>query len=280
MKLKELLDWGRKKLDDQRVISANLDAEVLLCAVTNLNRTQLFLQHEVEVDTDVMTIFRQYIEERAQHKPVAYIIGIREFMGIIFKVNRHTLIPRPDSESMVEYAIEFMPDVKHPYRALDLGAGSGCLSLSLISRYPNATATLLDYDTNTLDVAKENASLLNLKSRVDFVLSHWCDALEPNRKYDIILCNPPYIDAQEDLMPDVVLYEPHRALFAGDQGYECYQQIAEKLHHHMCNGSVAFFEVGAGQARKVEEIFARNGYKILGIKKDLNSIERVIALAR
>ena len=274
--LTNLLEWGRAELHAHGISSAALDAEVLLCHVTGLSRTALFLSHQSAADAEVSKLYRQAIGKRASRMPVAYITGMREFMAIDFIVNSDTLIPRPDSEVMVEAAMHYMADRDGVYQILDLGTGSGCLGLSLLSVYQRSQATLLDQSEKALEVAKQNAVRLGLGHKVEFVQSNWCAALPPSKGYDIILCNPPYISHDAILMPDVSLYEPHTALFAPEDGYACYKEIASQLKGHMHPQSRAFFEVGQGQAPMVAEMFVRCGYEVLAIHNDLSGIARVV----
>ncbi len=273
-KIKEILYSAKLELKALGMATPELDAELLLAHALAIDKNLLFIKADEQVSD---TEFKILLERRKKFEPIAYIIGHKEFWGLEFKVTLNTLIPRPDSETVIEFVLEQFPDTNMPYKILDLGTGTGCLGLALLSEYKKAAATLIDLSPGALEVARFNAKALRVDDRANVLQSAWLDSLEAE-KYDIIVCNPPYIEASADLAPDVALYEPHSALFGQDNGYAAYREIAKNLLNFMKPESIAFFEFGQGQEEIVADIFSKSSYKIIGIKKDLARVDRVVAL--
>jgi release factor glutamine methyltransferase len=273
-KIKDILYSAKCELEALKIPTPELDSELMLAHSIGIDRGVLLLKSNQEVPD---TAFKALLERRKKFEPIAYILGHKEFWGLEFKVTPDTLIPRPDSETIIEFVLELLPIKNKPYQILDLGTGTGCLGLALLSEYQNAHATLIDYSKKALEIAYYNAKDLTLNTRASFLLSNWFDSLKA-ASYDIIVCNPPYIEPDAQLAPDVALYEPHSALFAQDNGYVSYKEIAKNLHHFLKPESIAFFEFGKGQGDMITDIFLKNGYKIIGIKKDLSGVERVLAI--
>ncbi len=273
-RIKEIIQAATLELSALGFNIPRLDVEILLSYSLNIDKNELFMNYERDVSDSA---FKILLERRKKFEPIAYILSHKEFWGLDFKVTNATLIPRPDSESIIEFAFSSYLDINAPYKILDLGTGTGCLGLSLLKEYKNAHATLLDISKDALNVAAFNSENLGFQNRVKLIHSAWFENLAL-QKFDIIVCNPPYIDPDATLAPDVSQYEPHSALFASNQGYGEYRKISEHLHRYLGSNSTAFFECGKNQDEKIIEIFLSSNYMITGIEKDIAGINRVIGV--
>ena len=213
---------------------------------------------------------------RAAHEPWALITGKREFWSLEFKVTRATLVPRPDSETLVETALGALCDRGARLRVLDLGTGSGCLLLALLSELPNASGVGVDASLAALEVAAANARTLGLAGRAGFVASDWGAAL--GATFDVILANPPYVatDEWERLEEDVRVFEPANALLAGADGLAAYRALAPQLGRLLAPDGFFVGEVGAGQAEAAAGVLVDAGLRIQGAQCDLSGISRCL----
>lgn len=268
-----------RTLQGAGIASAKLDAALLMAHALSLSREQVVLSPGRVLDDNEISGFFTLVARRQQCEPVAYITGKKEFWGLDFYVTRDTLIPRPDTETLVEAALKFAKVGKtqaKPTTLLDIGTGTGCLLIALLKELPESWGTGVDNSERALRVAKENAKRQNIEKRAEFIQSHWCDALDGT--FDLILSNPPYI-ADNDmatLMPDVARFEPRAALAAGADGLAAYRVLAPQVAARLNPGGYAFFEVGQGQAGHVEELFERQGLKALEPAKDMAGITRCV----
>lgn len=246
--------------------TARLDAEVLMAHVAGVSRTDLLFNTSKQIDEEK---FFELVQRRVNGEPIAYILGCKDFWKDTFKVTSATLIPRPETELIIETALRYTPQ-----SILDLGTGTGCIALSLLREFHNAKATCVDVSPNALEVARSNAVALGLTDRSEFIESNWFEKLE-NRKFDLVVSNPPYISVNDELGKGVKEFEPHSALFAENNGLEAYEKIASSAFKHLNENGVIIIEIGKGQEMAVEKIFAN--YKLLSIEKDLSGINRVLA---
>ncbi len=228
-----------------------LEARLLLAHALGCSQNDLIREPERAVDP---ASFDALLERRAQYEPIAHIVGRREFWSLRFEVSPATLIPRPDSETLIEAALEAFTGRVPPRRVLDLGTGTGCLLLALLHEYPSAFGVGVDLEPTAASLAQRNATQLGLTNRAGFVVGDWTNAI--CARFDLIISNPPYIaDADmTKLMPDVALYEPRLALAAGVDGGDAYRAIIPALSGVLEPGGVAILEIGAGQADMVGEI--------------------------
>lgn len=220
------------------------DAEVLLAHLLGVSRGALLLDSARVVDAMALG---QLVERRAAHEPVAYITGTREFWSLDLRVTPDVLIPRPDSETLIEAALRAV--IRPPARVLDLGTGSGALLLAALSEWPEATGLGIDASSAALAVARGNAERLGFGVRAGFQPGNWGAGLA--ERFDVILCNPPYVEADAELAPDVRGHEPASALFAGADGLDDYRRIMPQLPGLLAADGVAVVEIGHTQADAV-----------------------------
>ncbi|OQB13251.1 MAG: Release factor glutamine methyltransferase [Firmicutes bacterium ADurb.Bin193] len=269
MVISKLIEISCDMLKKEGIQSYVLDTHLLLCMFLGVDRPYLITHGDREVEnTDG---FFNLVKRRAKHEPLQYITGRCEFMSLEFFVTPKVLIPRPDTETLVQRVIEYAGE--RPLTVLEIGTGSGCISVSLAHYCKNLIIDAVDISKEALDIARQNADH-NGVSRINFTKM---DIMRdfPNKIYDIVVSNPPYIENGKipDLMPEVRDYEPPTALDGGDDGLAFYRRIAEGCTHF---GYIAL-EVGMGQSQDVVNILKKNGYKDIRTFCDLSGIERVVS---
>jgi release factor glutamine methyltransferase len=271
----DLLRWTASFFAGKGIENGRLDAELLLAEILQLNRIGLYLNFDRPVNSDELAAFRVLIERRARREPIAYILGRCEFWSLTFKVGPEVLIPRGDTETLVEAALKVLPQGG---AFLDIGVGSGAIALAIAHERPDAQVEGIDLSPAALAIAIENAQRLGLADKVVLRQGNLF-ALDTNRQYDVIVSNPPYIAVGEEatLMPEVRDFEPHLALFAGDDGLDCYRVLIPAAKSVLKSSGALLVEVGAGQAAAVAELFAVAGYVEIFTNRDLAGIERVVA---
>ena len=271
----DLLKWTANYFVGKGIENGRLDAELLLAEILQLNRIGLYLHFDRPVNSDELAAFRALIERRARREPLAYILGRCEFWSLTFKVGPDVLIPRGDTETLVEAALKVLPPGGS---LLDIGVGSGAIALAIAHERPDAQVEGIDLSPAALVLAAENAQILGLAARVTLQQGDLF-ALDDSRQYDVIVSNPPYIaiGEQATLMPEVRDFEPALALFAGDDGLDCYRALIPAARGALKSSGILLVEVGAGQAAAVAELFAIAGYVEIFTTRDLAGIERVVA---
>ena len=269
----EVFFQERLKLDRP---AARLDAQVLLASVLGCERLQLYIQHDRPLVEDELSAYRELVRRRAMHEPVAYLLGEREFWSLPIKVDARVLIPRPDSESIVELALELMRG-RPPKRFADVGTGSGALACALAQEFQTARGVASDQDEAALELAHENLKALGFAERIEIRHGDLLSALK--EPVDLLVANLPYIPTGEleQLPLDVRGFEPLRALDGGRDGLAIIQRMVGGLDRILAPGAWALLEVGAGQAEAVEKIMQQAGLMEIRFKKDLGDIERVVA---
>ena len=271
MTYRELFEYGKKQLEDAGIEEAALDARLLLEYICHTDRNAL-LVHGDSVRSDLEEQFyRMVIEKRAQRIPLQHITGQQEFMGLTFKVNEHVLIPRQDTEILVEEAMRYLSD---GMRILDICTGSGCILLSLL-KYSNECEGLgVDISDDALAVARENAQNLGLEA--EFRHSDLLEKVEG--KFDMIVSNPPYIETTviDTLMPEVREHEPMLALDGREDGLYFYRRIVEQCTSYMTRGARLFFEIGYDQGEAVKDMMIHKGFCEVEIIKDYAGLDRVV----
>lgn len=261
--------------------NVRFEARLLLSHATGLTIEQLIARGPDAAPAAAAATLRELTARRVRREPMAYILGEREFWGLPFKVSPAVLVPRPDSETVIETVLDLLPDRSRKLRILDLGLGSGCLLLTLLREYPQATGVGIDASEAALAVAQANAEALGVAPRArlatgDWRQAGWTDRLEG--PFDLLVSNPPYIEsvAVEGLMPEVARHEPRLALDGGADGLAAYRIIAVALPALVVPGGWAIVEVGEGQAPEIASLFAAEGLVPRPSRKDLGGIERVV----
>ena len=279
-KLSELYVEARRAFMTQEdAQSASLLARSLLCHITGKTNEQLLTDRELYANEQTCYAMSEAVTRVLNGEPLAYVLGQWEFYGLNLQVSRDVLIPRDDTCAVTALAIKQALFLDSSPRILDLCTGSGCIGLAIASRVKDAKVTCADISKEALAVAKKNVALNKLTGRVSCVQA---DAMaEPSSflgKFDMIVSNPPYITAQEmeDLPDSVKNYEPHMALYGGNDGLDFYRSISEKYKNALKPGGYLCFEFGMGQGDAVCEILQENGYTILERTRDYNDRERAV----
>ena len=255
--------------------SARLDAELLLEYVTGLSRTSFRAAPERELPAAAGWSFQQLVMRRMKGEPVAYIRGQQEFWSLLFEVTPAVLIPRPDTELLVELALTHLAK-DEATRVADLGTGSGAIALALASERPLSSVVATDASSDALAVASRNAGRLQI-GNVTFLQGDWFTPLAGQR-FDAIVSNPPYISPEDrDIAPEVRRFEPGAALFAGNGGLECLTAIARQSPQYLRSGGWLLLEHGWKQAATVRDLLVRNGFGHVRSHADLAGHERVTA---
>jgi release factor glutamine methyltransferase len=280
MTLKEVLDRTVQFFKDKQIETPRLDTEILLTeALRYKNRVDLYLKFDQPLKDEELARSRDFVRRRVQGEPVAYIIGKKDFYGNQFQVSPAVLIPRPETELLVEAALNWIDknQIEHP-KVLDLGCGSGCIGLSVLKKNSNATLVAVDKSADALEIAKKNAELLGVADRVQFIESDVANLDLKERSFDVILSNPPYIAENDpEVQPEVKRFEPNIALFSGANGYQALTSWSQKAQAWLKNQAFMGFEMGWTQGEKMKEKFASFGvFSQVKIIKDLAGMDRHI----
>ena len=275
----KILNWTKQYFEAKGVENPRLDAEVLLCAVLKCQRITLYVDFERPLSEEELATYREYVRRRGNFEPLAYILGERAFMRNTFKVNKATLVPRPETELLVESLVRIVPLLKREgdVKILDIGTGSGAIIVSLLDYLPNAKGVGVDISVDALIVAKENSEKIGVTGRIGFVRSDVFSKLPLEKKFDIIVSNPPYIPAGDIAGLDKdVQQEPRGALDGGADGLDFYRRITAEAMDHMAEEGVLAFEIGIGQAAAVQQLCLDAGFVKTAVRKDYAGIERMV----
>lgn len=285
LSVNELIKIAVSRLRDSGIENPYLDASVLLSCVLGMRREYLLLEPERKLNNPDIVAFNEFVERRCKNEPIAYIIGKKEFWSLDFTVTRDTLIPRPDSETLVEAALKRAKNIAHERIApltslnigiLDIGTGTACLLIALLKELPAARGLGVDISEPALQVAGNNAKNHGVDGRVRFAKSNWCD--EVNGQFDLIISNPPYIPRGDlsHLMKDVADYEPYLALISGLDGMDSYRAISQQIYGKLKNGGYVLFEIGQGQDVAVASLLQEANLVIDEISNDLAGVPRCV----
>ena len=273
-----ILQWTEQYFQSKEMDTPRLDGEVLLSHVLGKDRIYLYTHYDQPLIQEELDAFRPLVQERAKGHCVAAIIGEKDFMGLTFKVNDKVLIPRPDTETLIEHVLGAYPKDSNVH-ILDVCTGPGTILLSLLHYLPNACGVGLEISTDALSVAEENRERFNLNNRVQFLESDMFSALDGKaEKFDLIVSNPPYIRTGDAklLSPDV-LNEPHIALFGGEDGLEFYRILAKACGTYLKSQGRIAFEIGYDQAESVKALLEETGqYSNIQCIADLGGNDRVV----
>jgi len=280
-----LLDWTRQHFQQRDIDEPRLCAELLLARALDCQKIVLYTRLEQTPSNQQRACFRNLVKAAAEHQPIAYLIGHKEFYSLDFAVTPDVLIPRPETELLVELALAFFAAASRDrLDLLDVGTGSGCLAITIAKRNPTVRAVATDVSEAALKVARQNAEKHQVADRLTFVRADMLDLpsdVTPDGRFDLIVSNPPYVPEQDrsSLPANVRDHEPDVALFGGSDGLDAYRAIAAGAHNRLRPGGVLLLEVGHDQAEQVESLFAdASPLQIDGRHKDLAGIERVVQL--
>lgn len=271
MTLREAYEYGKKSLHLAGIDDVDLDAWYLLEFVTGISRTMYYVKMQESVSEEQEALYRKYIETRASHIPLQHITGVQEFMGLEFLVNEHVLVPRQDTEVLVESVLEVL---KPGMKVLDMCTGSGCILLSLMNCEKQILGVGVDISEDALKVAKANGERIGVKT--DFIQSDLFENV--SGKYDVIVSNPPYIRTAviEELKDEVKFHDPFIALDGKEDGLYFYRKIVEKSPEYLVNGGQLLFEIGHDQGEDVKKLMEQAGFTGITVKKDLAGLDRVV----
>lgn len=276
--IQELLNIGKEKLENTGNEYAKYERKVLLEEVLGCNYMFMLMNPDEVVASEKETEYLRLIEERCKHYPLQYLLGYAHFMDYTFAVNENVLIPRNDTEILVETASEILggalQETDKTYKVLDLCCGSGCIGISLKLYHKDIELTLSDVSKDALEVTKQNLERHKVQAKVI------CDTLFAGitEKQDMIVSNPPYIESRviDTLMPEVKEYEPMLALDGGEDGLDFYNQIIEEAPSHLQDGGWLLFEIGYNQGEAVSKKMTEQGFKEVQVKKDYAGLDRVV----
>jgi release factor glutamine methyltransferase len=273
----KILDSAALRLRAAGIEWPRLEARLLLAHAAGVSQTDIVAGRNV-ADADALARFDRLVDRRIAHEPLAYILGRREFWSLDFQVGPGVLIPRPESETLVEAALRRCPERDEKLKVLDLGTGSGCLLLAFLSERKNAKGLGVDVSDEALAWARRNAENLGLSERVRFVRDDWGRALSD--VFDVVFVNPPYVKSADiaALAPELAAHEPAMALDGGRDGLDVYRAVASVLLPRLSARGGAYLELGQGQAEAVSEIFTKAGFLVEGTVNDLARIKRCLVM--
>ena len=275
MKYQEILNEGSEILKLNDIKNYNLDSEILLSTTLKLDRSQLLLNLDKIIANKEKEIFLNFIKRRSRNEPVAYITGYKEFWKSNFKVNKNVLIPRPDTETIVEQVLNYLT-LLSTKKILDIGTGSGCIIISILKERKKCKGIGIDISKNAIKLAKYNAKIQHIKNRIKFFHSDIDNFF--TGKYDLIISNPPYIKQHEinSLDKDIKNYEPRVALNGGIDGYSKIRLVIRKSSALIKKSGKLFLEIGSNQVMETLKILKLNGFYINKVVKDLANKNRCV----
>jgi release factor glutamine methyltransferase len=278
IRLAELMHRAEARLKAAGADNPTLDVRLLMAHALDLDRAQLLVRSDQMLTDAEQECINTLLTRRANREPVSRILGQREFWSLRFNVNEATLVPRPDSETLIEVTLKLLSslDDDTELRILDLGTGSGCLLLSLLHEFQNATGLGIDKAPKAVEQAADNAEHLGFALRAKFKTGNWTDDI--TETFNVIISNPPYITHSDIdfLMPEVREHDPHLALDGGDDGLDVYRFLIPQLPRLLKPHGLAVFEIGEGQGAAVKALFQNSGFKDIVGHQDLAGIERCV----
>lgn len=272
-----LLKWTTEYFTSRSIESPRASAEILLAHTLNLKRIDLYIRYDQPMTADELACFKAVIRRRAAGEPVAYIVGEKEFWSLSFRVSSDVLIPRPETEILVETALSVIPE-KPCQKILELGAGSGAIIVSLASERPGHQFFASDYSINALNIARKNAEMHQADIR--FFAGDWVSALHHHARFDLIISNPPYIPTSDidALQPEIRKFEPRLALDGGKDGLDAIRHILNYARYHLVSGGNLMLEIGYDQKDRICAIAEQFGYAELHCIRDYAGLDRVVRM--
>lgn len=279
--IRRVLEWTAKDFSAKGIGTPRLDAELLVARALGVKRVGLYLDLDRPLAPKELSEIRALVQRRRRREPVAYILGQRDFYGRTFEVSPAVLIPRPDTETLVECALQHL-DADAEARVLDVGTGSGILAVSIALQRPQAHVEATDRSGEALEVARRNAERHGVEPRVSLHAGDLYEAVAADAQYALIVSNPPYIPEQEfdALAPEITDHEPRQALAAGPDGMAVHARIVAGAPAHLVSGGWLLLEVGEGQAQAVAGRMREAGLDPVEVHRDLAGTERVVAGCR
>ena len=257
-----------------------LEKKILLKYILNTSNEEINISHNKLLDHIELGQYKELIQRRKKSEPIAYIINKKEFWKDTFFIDNSVLIPRPDSEIIIETAIKCFPDTNQNLKMLDLGTGSGCLIISLLREFKNSQGIGIDFDKKVLKVAKQNKSNLLNENRLKFCHADFSEFNTIN--YDLIVCNPPYVStsSKDNMLKDVQDFEPEIALFAKENGLRCFKMVLDNLIKYENKKQLIIFEIGYNQLKPIQKLLKNTGFQLISVEKDISDIPRCIVTKR
>ncbi|MCK9209785.1 MAG: peptide chain release factor N(5)-glutamine methyltransferase [Ignavibacteriaceae bacterium] len=274
----ELLNLTTNFFEQKGIDSARLNAELLLAEILNCKRLDLYLSFDKPIKEEEVDNYRAFVKRRGNREPLQYILGHVEFYGLTFFVNKDVLIPRQETEILIETVLN-STDKEAELNILDIGTGSGIIAVALAKHLPNAKIVAVDKSPEALAVAKQNAETHNVSQRITYLQNDVLIASLPiDEKLDIIVSNPPYVSQLEfqSLQKEIVAHEPDFAVTDFSDGFTFYRKIIESSKKYLNENGKIFFELGAGQSAQVKSLFELHNFSSIEIRKDYSNIDRVI----
>lgn len=263
-------------LEEKGIESPRLNAELLLAGILNCKRLDLYLMFERPLNDKEVQSYREYIARRGKFEPLQYILGEVEFYGLKLKVSKDVLVPRPETELLVEEAIKLSSEV-NVKTIIDIGSGSGNIAISLAKNLNGVKVTSIDLSSSAIKVAEANAGFNGVNDKIDFINSG-IEEYQTNKQFDLIVSNPPYVSEQDysSLQKEILEYEPIESVTDKSDGYKFYRLISERSNDFLKNGGYLLFEMASGQSEKIKSILEQNNFSDIKIVKDYQNIDRVI----
>ena len=280
--IQKLLNWVTQFLTDKGIDSPRLSAELLLSHVLGLKRIELYTQYNQAVGKQELDKLRELVKRAGQHEPIAYLVGKTEFYSMELNVTPDCMIPRPETELLVQRAIEFLRTRNGIQYVCDLCTGSGCIAVAIAKNFPNARILATDICDAALSVAATNVEKHQLQDKITLLSGDLFDPIIPQLdvcKFDLIVCNPPYVSSgeYEKLDKNVKNYEPRLALFAGEDGMDIYRRIIDKVDSYLKPDAVLILEIGYAQRPAIKELLKQTGiFTEIKIEKDLHNNDRIV----
>jgi release factor glutamine methyltransferase len=280
--IQKLLNRTAKYLADKGVDSPRLSAELLLGDVAGLKRIELYTQFDKPVTKEQLDRLRDLVKRAGQHEPIAYIIGKAEFYSLELNITPDCMIPRPETELLVERAIEFLRKRPSKQFVCDLCTGSGCIAVAIAKNFPDADIIATDISDAALSIAAKNVEKYQVNNRITFLCGDLFEPIVPQldiERFDLIICNPPYVSSAEfeKLGKNVKDYEPRSALFAGDNGLDIYRRIIERVEQFLKPDAALMLEIGYSQGQPVRELLEQTGcFSKVAIEKDFHNNDRIV----
>jgi len=280
--IQKLLNWTTEHFTNKGIDSPRLSAELLLSHVLAMKRIELYTHFDKAVDKQQLDRLHDLVKRASQNEPVAYLVGKTEFYSLELDIAPDCMIPRPETELLVERAIEFLRTRSGIQLVCDLCTGCGCIAVAIAKNYPDADIIATDICDAALNIAAKNIEKHKLKTRIKLLCGDLFDPIVPQLdtgKFDLIVCNPPYVSAAEfeKLDSNVKDYEPKLALFAGVDGLDIYRKIAEKVEQFLKPDAALMLEVGYNQGKAVRELLEQSGYfNQITVEKDFHNNDRIV----